>query len=167
MLSVDEIKRLLGLRPLEPEGGYFAETYRSSGIISPEALPEVHTVPKPLATAIYYMLTPDSFSALHRLPSDEIYHFYLGDPVEMLLLLPDNSSHILRLGDNLLESMQLQVVVSAGVWQGARLAEGGNFALLGTTMSPGYDPEDYEEGKRDELIRAYPDQRELITALTR
>jgi predicted cupin superfamily sugar epimerase len=166
MFSADEIRQLLGLRALEPEGGYFAETYRSSESIPPETLPGLRAA-RPLATAIYYMLTPDTFSALHRLSGDEIYHFYLGDPVEMLLLMPDASSRVLRLGHNLGKDMHLQVVVPAGVWQGSRLIEGGKFALLGTTMSPGYDPQDYEAGRRDELIRVYPDRLKLITELTR
>jgi predicted cupin superfamily sugar epimerase len=167
VLSADEIRRILGLKPLELEGGYFAETYRSSHRLSPEVLPGGHGVPKSLSTAIYYMLTSDSFSALHRLPTDEVYHFYLGDPVEMLQLWPDGSSKILRLGPNIMQGMRLQTVVPAGVWQGSRLIEGGRVALLGTTMAPGFDPADYEPGARDLLADAYPDQREMIVALTR
>lgn len=167
MLSADDIKRILGLVPLEPEGGYFAETYRSSHQVPPEALPRGYTTPRPLATAIYYLLTPETVSALHRLPTDEVYHFYLGDPVEMLHLLPDASSNTLILGPNILDNMQLQCTAGAGIWQGSRLVPGGRFALLGTTVSPGFDPADYVAGQRDVLIEAYPDRRDLITALTR
>ncbi len=167
MFSADDIRRILGLKPLELEGGYFAETYRSSHRLSPEVLPGGHKAPKSLSTAIYYMLTPDTFSALHRLPTDEVYHFYLGDPVEMLQLWPDGSSKVLRLGHNITHGMQLQTVVPAAVWQGSRVIAGGRFALLGTTMAPGFDPSDYEPGARDLLIDAYPDRREMILALTR
>jgi predicted cupin superfamily sugar epimerase len=120
-----------------------------------------------MGAAIYYMLTADTFSALHRLATDEIYHFYLGDPVEMLRLLPDGSVDTLTLGHNILQDMVLQATVNRGVWQGLRLAEGGRFALLGTTTAPGFDPEDYEHGDRDSLISAYPDARDLIAEFTR
>ncbi len=102
------------------------------------------------------MLTPDTFSALHRLPGDEIFHFYLGDPVEMLLLKPDGTGQAVLLGPDISAGMRLQHTVAGGTWQGSRLIPGGKFALLGTTMSPGFDPADYEVGKRQELSAAYP-----------
>lgn len=166
MISAEEIKSLLGLEPLPVEGGYVTETYRSTTELPVGALPEGYGGARPLATAIYYLLTPDTFSALHRLPGDEIYHFYLGDPVEMLQLFPDGSSRALILGSGIGKGIQVQTVVPAGVWQGSRLVPGGRLALLGTTMSPGFDPADYEAGKRDELIQAYPEVPELISALT-
>jgi predicted cupin superfamily sugar epimerase len=167
LITADRIKSLLGLEPLPLEGGYYAESYRSAHIIPAETTSAGSTSPRSLATAIYYLLTPDTFSALHRLPADEVYHFYLGDPVEMLRLRPDGSSDVSRLGSNILSGMQLQMIVPAGVWQGSRLVEGGTFALLGTTMSPGFDPADYEAGDRDRLVERYPDRRRLIEALTR
>jgi predicted cupin superfamily sugar epimerase len=167
LLSVDDIKTMLKLQPLPLEGGYFAETYRSPVVIPGEVMPPGYGDARPLASAIYYLLTPDTFSALHRLPTDEIYHFYLGDPVEMLQLLPDGSSNTLKLGPNILEDMTLQTVVPADTWQGSRLLSGGAFALLGTTMSPGFDPADFEAGDREELVHRYPDRRGLIEALTR
>ena len=167
MITVEQLKSLLRLKPLEPEGGYFAETYRSDLEIPADALPGHCEDARALGTAIYYLLTPDTFSALHRLPADEIYHFYLGDPVEMLLLRQDGSSDTRMLGQNILEAMELQVIVPEGVWQGSRLLPGGRFALLGTTMSPGFDPGDYEPGRREELIKAFPHLRAEITALTR
>ena len=104
---------------------------------------------------------------MHRLKSDEIFHFYLGDPVEMLLLLPDGTGRTLVLGPDLLNGMQPQVVVPAGIWQGARLLKGGRLALLGTTVSPGFEFADYESGRRNELIKSYPKCQEFITHLTR
>jgi predicted cupin superfamily sugar epimerase len=167
LISVEEIKSSLGLKPLPVEGGYYAETYRSTIELPVGALAQGYESARPLATAIYYLLTPETFSALHRLPADEIYHFYLGDPVEMLQLLPDGSSRTVMLGSGIGEGIQVQAVVPAHVWQGSRLVPRGRFALLGTTMSPGFDPADYEAGNRDDLLRAYPAERELITALTR
>jgi predicted cupin superfamily sugar epimerase len=166
VISIDEIKTLLGLRPLEPEGGFYAETYRSDRVLPEGLLPERPGGSRSLATAIYYLLTRESPSLLHRLQSDEIYHFYLGDPVEMLKLLPDASSEIVTIGPNILQGMQLQVVVPAGVWQGSRLVRGGRFALLGTTMAPGFDPADFEAANRAELVRLYRDVSDRIIALT-
>jgi uncharacterized protein len=120
-----------------------------------------------LSTAIYYLLTPETFSALHRLRSDEVFHFYLGDPVEMLQLLPGGEGRLHVLGTDLAAGMRPQVVVPRDVWQGARLLPGGSLALLGTTVAPGFDPADCESGKRDALVAAYPDFRERIVALTR
>lgn len=118
-------------------------------------------------TAIYYLLTPDGFSALHRLRSDEVFHFYLGDPVEMLQLFPDGAGRRVVLGTDLDRGMRPQVIMPRDVWQGSRLCAGGRFALLGTTVAPGFDVADFDPGRRDELVAAYPDFAELITALTR
>ena len=167
MIKAEELKAALGLEPLPVEGGYFAETYRSGIKIPADVLPEGSDVSRSLATAIYYLLTPHTFSALHRLASDEVYHFYLGDPVELVRLFEDGRAETIMLGPDILEGMRVQAVVPAGVWQGSRLAQGGGFALMGTTMAPGFDPGDYEHGKRDELLELFPQARELITALTR
>ena len=169
MTMVEEIVELLGLEPLPVEGGLFRQTYMASDEIAAEALPARYGRSKPIGTAIYYLLTdePDSFSALHRLPTDEIWHFYLGDPVELLLLYPDGNSEIVVLGQDLTADQHVQFVVPAGAWMGARLEEGGHFALMGTTMAPGYDDRDYDAGDAQELERQYPDRAVLIEELTR
>ena len=119
------------------------------------------------STAIYYMLTPGTFSEMHRLKGDEIFHFYAGSPVEMLQLFPDGSGKKVIIGNNIKQEEQPQVVVPAGVWQGSRLLPGGEFALMGTTMAPGFDFSDYQTGNKEELIRRYPHFEELITHLTK
>ncbi len=169
MLSAERIIELLNLQALPVEGGHFRQTYRSAESVPASALPARYGRDKPLCTAIDSLLTsdPDSFSALHRLPTDEIYHFYLGDPVEMLLLHPDGGSQVVVLGPDLSNGQQLQWVASRDSWQGSRLIPGGRFALLGTTMAPGYDELDFEVGERDELSLGYPDQAERIHRLTR
>ena len=163
-MTADELKRLLGLEPHALEGGYFAETYRAR-----ESLPPGNGGPgdRSLATAIYYLLTPATFSAMHRLRSDEIFHFYLGDPVEMLQLGPGGEGRMVVIGTDLASGMRPQVVVPRDTWQGTRLVEGGNVALLGTTVSPGFDVDDYEHGRRDDLLAAYPAWAEHIRRLTR
>jgi predicted cupin superfamily sugar epimerase len=166
-MTADELKRLLRLEPLTGEGGFFAETYRARESLPAGALGPGTPGPRSLATAIYYLVTPESFSALHRLRSDEIFHFYLGDPVEMLQLLPDGSGRMMRLGTDLAAGCRPQVVVPKGVWQGSRIAPGGACALLGTTVSPGFDPADYEAGSPEALVAAYPAFRDPIAAFTR
>ena len=167
MPSVKEIQELLNLHPLPLEGGYFAETYRSKFTLNQGSLPPGYSGERTLSTAIYYMLTPDTFSAMHRLKGDEIYHFYLGDPAEMLILKPDGTGETLLMGQDIVSGMCLQHVVPAGVWQGSRLVPGGKFALLGTTMAPGFHPADFELGAREELSARYRAYAKLIAVLTR
>lgn len=166
MLTPDRIKDLLGLKPLKPEGGHYVESYRSDESIVGAALPDRYGGVRVLGAAIYYLLTPETFSAIHRLLTDEVYHFYLGDPVELLELHPDGSSKTITLGHNILQNMELQHVVPRGIWQGARLVPGGRFALLGTTTAPGFEAADYEHGDRKNLMEAYPEASGLISALT-
>jgi predicted cupin superfamily sugar epimerase len=163
MMTAEEIIKLLNLQK-HHEGGYFVETYRSTEIVT-----DPQRGKRSYSTAIYYMLTPDTFSEMHRLAADEIYHFYLGDPVEMLHLYPDGSGKRLLLGKDIERRMQPQVLISSGVWQGARLLPGGTFgfSLMGTTMAPGFESPDYQSGGRQELTRQYPHFKDLITALTR
>jgi len=159
--SAEEIIHLLDLKPLTIEGGFFRETYRSQEKV---ALP-LYRGPRSLATAIYYLLTPETFSRMHRVPGEEIFHFYLGDPVEMLQLNPDGSGEVITMGQDIAAGMKMQHVVPGGWWQGARLRTGGRFALMGTTMSPGFEYEDYETPDRAELAKSYPGQIDRITAL--
>ncbi|HEX9013665.1 MAG TPA: cupin domain-containing protein [Anaerolineaceae bacterium] len=164
-----ELIRRFDLQPLPVEGGLFAQTYLSAEEIPAAYLPARYGSNRPFGTAIVYLLTPDadSFSALHRLPTDEVYHFYLGDPVEMLLLFPDGISRNVTLGQDLLGGDEVQFTVPRGVWQGSHLKAGGAWALVGTTMAPGYANADYEGGRREDLLLAYPAEADLIRRLTR
>jgi uncharacterized protein len=164
--EVEAIVSALGLVPLPQEGGLYAETYRSARILPAGAAGPGQTGPRACATAIYYLVTPTRFSALHRVASTEIFHFYLGDPVHMLQLHPDGSASTQVIGTDIPAGQRPQVVVPRGVWQGTRLLPGGRFALLGCTVSPGFDFADYEHGSRAELIRAYPRAAAQIEALT-
>jgi len=167
MLTAEQVREILKMQPHPIEGGYFVETYRSAQRLPASASGGAYGGERAMATAIYYLLTPDTFSAMHRLPTDEIFHFYLGDPVEMLQLRPDGTGGTVVLGPDLAAGMRLQHVVPTGTWQGSRLAPGGKFALLGTTMSPGFDPRDYESGRREELIARYPGWASVIAMLSR
>jgi predicted cupin superfamily sugar epimerase len=165
-LTAKQVIELLDLRPLPIEGGHFRQTYAASRTID---LGPPHGPSRPFSTAIFYLLTnePGSFSAMHRLPSDEVYHFYLGNPVVMLLLHPDGRSDVVVLGRDIAAGQRVQVVVPTGTWQGSRLVEGGEFALMGTTMAPGFAQSDYEGGTAEELGDLYPDRWELIRRLSR
>jgi predicted cupin superfamily sugar epimerase len=160
-MTAEEIKALLKLAPHPIEGGCFRQTYVSD--VSVALLRGV----RPYGTAIYYLLEAGTFSEMHMLASDEIFHFYLGDPVEMLQLHPDGSSAVVTLGPDLSAGQQVQVIVPAGVWQGTRLIGEGRVALLGCTVTPGFDYADYRSGAYAELAANWPEQSGRIRRLTR
>ena len=166
MDRAEDLIRLLHLQPLVIEGGYYIETYRSTGQVQSSALPAVYGGPRTFMTAIYYLLTADTFSGMHRLPSDEMFHFYQGDPVEMLQLRPDGSGEVRMIGTNLQAGMRPQVLVPGGVWQGCRLAAGGRWALMGVNVAPGFEFADFESGSRTKLAAQYPAFADLIKELT-
>ena len=158
---MDEARRIietLGLVPLEPEGGWYRETWRD-----PRRGPDGRS----LGTAILYLLTDGSCSTMHRVASDEVFHFHLGDPVECLLLEPGAGGRLLALGADLDAGQRPQIVVPCGVWQGHRLLPGGRWALLGTTMAPGFEVADFEAGDPAALVTEFPAFAEAIRARSR
>jgi predicted cupin superfamily sugar epimerase len=160
-MTAEEIKKLLCLAPHPVEGGFFRRTYTSPGTV------ELPRGIRSQGSAIYYLLEAGTFSEMHVLDSDEIFHFYLGDPVEMLQLHPDGSSTIVIIGPDLSAGQQVQVIVPAGVWQGTRLIGEGKLALLGCTVTPGFDFADYRNASYEELAAKWPAQAERIRARTR
>jgi predicted cupin superfamily sugar epimerase len=167
-MTGEEVKKRLGLTPHPREGGWFVQTYRSEERLEQAAFGDNrYGSPRQIATAIFYLLEPGNFSEMHRLRSDEIFHFYAGDPVEMLQLSPDGSGRTIVIGNDLARGQQPQVVVRRDVWQGTRLIAGGSWALLGCTVSPGFEYEDYEGGTYEDLSRRWPDWDEMIRELTR
>ncbi|MBW7997243.1 MAG: cupin domain-containing protein [Candidatus Glassbacteria bacterium] len=164
--TAEEVIELLGLVPLEIEGGWYREVWRSRHVAGAETLGKPFSSVRSLATSIYYLLTPETVSAIHRLSSDEIFHFYFGDPVRMLQLYPDNKAKIMDLGTDLAAGQRPQVVVPGGTWQGCLLIDGGRFALMGTTVSPGFEFEDFVRGSRGHLLASYPEHAGLIERLT-
>jgi hypothetical protein len=162
---------MLGLEPHPREGGWFRQTWKAAETIPGTALESRYGAgrddTRAAGTAIYYLLEPDSFSEMHTLQSDEVFHFYLGDPVEMLQLGPNGTGKRLVLGQDLARGQVVQTVVQQGVWQGSRLVDGGLLALLGCTVSPGFDYADYASGTREELVRGWPAWAEMIGKLTR
>ena len=162
-MTADEVKKLLGLVPHPREGGCYIRTYESTEMISLPRYPGLRRT----GTAIYYLLEPGTFSEMHRLKSDEIFHFYAGDPVEMLQLRQGEPGRIVVIGNNLAAGELPQVVVPKSVWQGSRLRNGGAWALLGCTVSPGFEFEDYDAGDEAELLGLWPEWAEMIAELTR
>ncbi len=160
-MTANEIKELLLLEPHPVEGGFFRRTYTAAESV------DLERGQRNLGSAIYYLLEAGTFSELHVLDSDEIFHFYYGDPVEMLQLYPDGTSAVFTLGQNLTAGQHVQLVVPAGVWQGTRLIEGGKVALLGCSVTPGFDYADYRNAGYAELAAKWPNQVERIRALTR
>jgi uncharacterized protein len=169
MPNAQEIIAALGLKPHPIEGGFFRETYRAAGVVTAGSLPPAYSsqADRSLGTAIYYLLTAETFSEMHRLPTEEVFHLYLGGPVRMLQLFPGGAARQVILGTDILAGQHPQVVVPLEVWQGSRLEPGVDFALLGATMAPGFEYSDYEQGRRSELTALYPDVADLIRKLTR
>lgn len=157
-----KIVATLGLKPLAQEGGYFRQTSASA-----------------TGSAIYFLLTAEDFSAFHRLKTiEEVWHFYAGDEVEHVVLRPGGDGALVtRLGGAVLTGAAPQLVVPPGAWQGAQLAGGGKngpstghgagWALLGCTLVPAWDENDFELADRAELLRSFPDAAAQIVALTR
>ncbi|MFF9806952.1 cupin domain-containing protein [Streptomyces coeruleorubidus] len=158
-MTPDDLIARYGLEPIPREGGLFRQTW--AGPDRPDGRPE--------GTAIVALLTarPGDFSALHRLPTDEIWHFYLGDPLELLLLAPDGSTRTAVLGPDVLGGQHVQFTVPAGTWMGGRVREGGQWTLFGCTMAPGFTFEGYEHGDAAELTARYPAAADKIAALCR
>lgn len=170
--GMDEISRIIQhyhMQPLPGEGGYFVRTYLSDDTLPAAVLPDRYGEEKPFRSMILYLITahPQGFSALHTLLTDEILDFYLGDPLETLLLYPDGSSRRVVLGQKIFEGQQIQLIVPRGVWQGTHLLPGGQYALIGAGMAPAYTDHDFTLGKRKELSARYPAEADLIARLTR
>ena len=167
-MTAEDVKKLLGLQPHPREGGWYVRTYEAAEMVDANAFDhDRYSGARRTGTAIYYLLEPDTFSEMHRLKSDELFHFYAGDAVEMLQLVEKGKGQIVVIGNDLLQGQRPQVVVERGVWQGSRLVQGGRWALLGCTVSPGFEFEDYDAGEREDLCETWPEFVEEITALTR
>src|ERR687894_1177119 len=155
-LTADEIKAMLGLeRP--PTCGFVAETYRSPLRMPTLALPEPYESGRPYASALYFLVTPDAQIVLHRIRSDQLYHHYLGDSLEVLLLYPDGNGEVVTVGSDLGAGERPQLFLPGGTFHTSRLGAGSNYALLASTEWPGVEPPDVEHGDIEALMQVYPD----------
>lgn len=165
-MDAQNIIQQLNLKPLPEEGGFYRETFRDPGRIDESALPE-HSGVRSFSTCIYYLITPEEFSGLHLVRSAEIFHFYAGDPVEMIQIDSNGCLETYNLGPLLEKNYLPQAVVPKNTWQGTRLTPGGRWALLGCTVAPGFEFADFVGGNRTDLIEKFPQHQDLITKYTR
>ena len=169
-LTPNEIKSMLGLER-HPTCGFVAETYRSSLKIPAQALPKAYDEAagdRPYASALYFLVTPDAQIIMHRIRSDQLYHHYLGDPLEVLMLYPDGGGAIATVGSDLRSDMRPQLLIPGGTFHTSRLKPGAaGWALLASTEWPGVEPADVEHGDIEALVEAYPNLREEIHSFTR
>ncbi len=161
-----ELIHLYQLKP-HPEGGYYNETYRSSETFSGKALPQRFTGDRYFSTAIYFLLVQGNFSVFHRIKSDECWHFYAGQTLNIYIISADSSLQIVRLGNNIRKGEVFQFVVPANAWFASAPDKNSIYSFVGCTVSPGFDFTDFEIADRSELIKLFPQHKDLVTQLTR
>lgn len=149
-----------------PEGGYFVETYRSLEKISTSALPKRFGGDRSFSTGIYFLLESHHISALHRIASDEMCHFYAGCPLNIYVLNEDGALEIIKLGNNPENGEVFQAVVPAGKWFGSKPMEENTYSFVGCSVAPEFDFEDFEMKSREELLQMFPQQKDVIEMLT-
>ena len=164
--DIDQLVDKLQLQP-HPEGGFFRETYRSEQNIPAPWDKESTSSQRSLSTAILFLITSGNFSAFHRIRRDECWHFYNGQPLLVHQLSPDGTYSCIRLGNRSCEGQVYQHVVPAGYWFASEVETANGYALVGCTVSPGFDFADFELAERNELLQLYPNQGVLIERLTR
>jgi hypothetical protein len=163
--SIDKIIEKLDLKP-HPEGGYFKETYRSQGEINEDSLDPEYSGRRHYSTCIYFLLTSDNFSALHRIKQDEIWHFYDGSPIRLHMISEAGNYTAHVIGRDLAKEEVPQFIVPGGSWFAAEVINSNTYSLVGCTVSPGFSFGDFELKTRKELVALFPDKEKIISELT-
>lgn len=166
MLSHQQLIQQYNLLP-HPEGGWYKQTYKSAEYISAAALPERFGGDRPFSTAIYFLLEKGNYSAFHRIKSDECWHFYRGDPLEIIVLQPNGELTVTTLGNDITKGHLFQYVVPAGCWFASRPAPGSQYCFVGCTVAPGFDFADFEMANGEQLASEFPQHNKLIRELCR
>ncbi len=166
MLTAQQLVAQFGMQP-HPEGGYYKETYRSSESVAATALPDRFHGSRDFSTAIYFLLEQGNFSAFHRIKSDECWHFYAGQALEVYIIHQDGRLEIIELGHDIANGHTFQHVVPANCWFASRPASTANFCFVGCTVSPGFDFADFELATASELMALYPQHKVIIQGLCR
>ncbi|WP_460219110.1 cupin domain-containing protein [Psychroserpens sp. MEBiC05023] len=166
MSSLEILIKTLELLP-HPEGGYFKETYRSEGIISTSCLPSTFKTERNYSTGIYYLLKSEDFSAFHKINQDEMWHFYLGDAIELHMISEEGIHSKVYIGNDIAQGQVLQFVVPKHYWFAAKVSKPNSYALLGCTVAPGFDFKDFTLATRGALIETFPQHKDIITTYTR
>ncbi|WP_299335424.1 cupin domain-containing protein [uncultured Psychroserpens sp.] len=166
MYPLQDLIKTLDLQP-HPEGGFFKETYRSDGMISKTCLPDVFKSERHYSTGIYYLLESNDFSAFHKINQDEMWHFYLGAPLELTMISDQGVLTMVTIGNDILNDQVLQFVVPKNYWFAAKVSTPNSFSLLGCTVAPGFDFQDFTLASRGSLTAKFPQHRAIIKTLTR
>ena len=166
MLSHEQLIQQYNLLP-HPEGGWYKQSYRSAEYINAAALPERFGGDRPFSTAIYFLLEKGNYSAFHRIKSDECWHFYRGDPLEIIVLQPNGELAVTTLGNDITKGHLFQYVVPAGCWFASRPAPGSQYCFVGCTVAPGFDFADFEMANEEQLASEFPQHNNLIRELCR
>lgn len=165
MKNVENIVKELNLLP-HPEGGFYKETYRSTGNIPQSALNEF-SGDRSYCTGIYFLLTSNNFSAFHRIKQDEMWHYYDGSPLYVHIIDKQGIYTRHEVGKDFSKGQKPQLVVPAGAWFASSVKETNTYSLVGCTVAPGFDFEDFELAIREKLISEFPEHKNIITSLTR
>ena len=166
MSSLAHLIKYFDLQP-HPEGGWYRQTYKSSESVAASALPERFEGQRSFSTVIYFLLEKGNFSAFHRIKSDECWHFYSGDPLLIYIIRPGGILDTIPLGNNIDKGHHFQYIVPANCWFASRPAPESGYCFVGCTVSPGFEFEDFELAKANELIALYPNHSDLIRELCR
>lgn len=158
-VTIDELVKMYDLQP-HPEGGYFKETYRATETLETQHGTRNHS------TTIYFLIPEGKKSHLHRIKSDEVWHFYLGDPMTVVQISPKGVVQEIVLGSDIKNGQHLQHTVPAGYWFGSYPNPGSQYSFVGCTVAPGFDFADFEMAKRNELLNQYPQAKNIIERLT-
>jgi predicted cupin superfamily sugar epimerase len=164
-VTAEEIKQMFGMQP-HPTCGFFSQSYLSEAEVAQKALPSGYDGPRALASALYFLVTPEAHMVLHRLRSDQVYHHYSGDALEVLLLQGDGRGEIVTVGSDLAAGMRPQLVVPGWTFHVSRVRPGGEYAFMGTTAWPSVESSDLEIGDPEALAAEHPALRDQIAAFT-
>jgi len=156
----------LGLIP-HPEGGFFKETYRAEDTVAKAGLPDRFPADRSASTGIYFLLRSQDFSHLHRIESDEMWHFYAGTSLTVHMLDEAGNYSTHKIGADPENGAVFQAVVPAGVWFGATVDDPNSYALVGCTVAPGFDFAGFEMAERDKLMAQFPEHAEIIKRITK
>ena len=147
-----------------PEGGFYKETYRAKELY--DSLPKPFSGSRNYSTAIYFLIPEGKKSALHKILSDEVWHFYLGGPMTLYQISPNGELEIVTLGNDIIKGQKLQHVVPAGYWFGGHTNTDSEYSFVGCTVSPGFDFRDFLMAERSELIKKFPQHQDIVERLT-
>lgn len=166
---MDKIQEIINRLALisHPEGGYYKETYRSELKNFGNLAASDNKLERNISTAIYFLITQNSFSAFHRIKSDELWHHYDGGTLKIYVLHPNGDMEIIKLGKKISEGEKYQAVVPANTWFASIPEEGVNYVLTGCTVAPGFDFRDFELANRNDLCAKFPEHHLTIERLTR